>query len=240
MGGSRPDHRQVAPSPGLRPSLLDGRREGAGSGRESSAAGLPRPAPGEGCAGRRVAKELGATGSTPSVVVARWPGSPGAGMLPGLPTKRSLSTASWSKGVAHTGCVSPPAATRSSPNFLLINLCPWSPLMFPKRTQRPSPAGCLSLPSRPVSRAAAGWRNPLRTAGRVDSRLGAPGQVGWAELWGRGGRQGQGDAHQRGPQDVFLSFQGGKSALRAARHTPGMAVGLWPQGWAQEPTATEV
>lgn len=61
------------------------------------------PAPGEGCAGRRGAEGLGATGFSPRVAVARGPREWIAGVVwehREVPHTQSLQTASGIKGVA--------------------------------------------------------------------------------------------------------------------------------------------
>lgn len=93
--------------------------------------------------------------------------------------RASFQATSWRKGVTRTGCIFPPQPRpEAASNFLLGASRPLSSFDVPKEDAAAQPRELRVPPTHPVSRAAAGWRNPLRTTGPVDSRFGAPGQVG--------------------------------------------------------------
>lgn len=181
--GGRPDHRQGAP--GRRPPSLPTRRETQGRGNPQ---GVRRGPASPGRRRGRVARAatgqgLGSHGlhaaSDSGQVATGVQRRPGALTLAGSPTAPSLQAASWSKGVTQTGCIFPPQPRpAASPNFLLdLSLSLFS-FDVPKEDAAAQPRWLPVPPTHPVSRAAAGWRNPPRATGLVDGRFGAPGQVG--------------------------------------------------------------
>lgn len=173
-GGGRTTAREL-PGAGLRPSLLDGRREGAAIRRGRASTGHRRGKVARAAPGPELESHV-ASGSGQVATGAE--GRPGAGTLAGSPTARSPQAISWNEGVTQTGCIFPPQPRpAASSNFLLdIALSPCS-FDVPREDAAAQPRWLPVPPTHPVSRAAAGWRNPLRTTGLVDSRFGAPGQV---------------------------------------------------------------
>lgn len=137
---------------------------------------------------------MGATGSTlrrdSGQVATGVERRPGAGTVAGPPTVRCLQAASWSKGVTQTGCIFPPQPRpAASPNFLLdLSLSLFS-FDVPKEDAAAQPRWLLVPPTHPVSRAAAGWRNPLRTTGLSGWQV----RGSWA-----GGRKSEADEEGRG------------------------------------------
>lgn len=80
----------------------------------------------------------------------------------------------WPKGGAFLPGPRGPQHPELSPFYISV-----SHLLTVAKEDAAAQPGELLLPrTLPGSRAAAGWRNPPGTAGRVASRFGAPGQVG--------------------------------------------------------------
>lgn len=169
--GGRPESRRGAC--GRRPASLCPRRETRGRsparlGRRGVSA-EPAAAGPRACAlGLHVARASGQ-------VAAEGDRRPSAGMLAGWPqlerSRQPPGGTLWPKRVAFP----PPPRHVASSNFLLDeSLGTPVSLSVPAAAQ---PRWLPLLPTHPGSRAAAGWRDPLRTVGRVDSGFGAPGQV---------------------------------------------------------------
>lgn len=107
--GEQASRGAARPPPGSSPAQASVPPYSTGDARAQRAAGSPLrpgfvvPAPGEGCAGRRGAEGLGATGFSPRVAVARGPREWIAGVVwepREVPHTQSLQTASGIKGVA--------------------------------------------------------------------------------------------------------------------------------------------